>query len=282
MAAGEGIRGMVLDLAHRPLSGPNAQGYLFNIGLGFDLCIEKLNQGIHGRFIDDCDESFLPFIGADRGVPKGLTEDTASYRLRLKRAIDDYQRAGNAWAVLSQVLGYLLAKTPAARTVLTYYDPATGAPELSDWQTYAAGASLSLPPQASRDLTGEWNWDELSPTTGSWGAWRWYLVIESVSPNDWIGPSSWTIGDTGGWTIGDASEAVGFNRPALIIISIRIIVNKWKAGYSHWFVVTFDATEFRPGAAVNPDGHYAHGWKVTSRHHVASRSVNARYPVGVR
>lgn len=273
--SGPGLRSFCTTLAPGFFSGDNAQKYLFNIGLAADGILQKLDEGIHDRMPLDADESALQYIGADRGVLRGLTESAASYRLRLQRALDDYQHAGNAWAVLAQVLGYLLAFSPAARTVSTSYT-STGSPDHTMWQYYAAGTALTLPPRYARTDPGEWNWDEFSPTTGSWGWWRWYLVLDAVAPQAWTTPNTWTIGDATP-LIGDTTESVGLACSSLVIDSIRLIVAQWKSAVCHWIVVVFDGAEFRPGAGVLPDGYYGHGWKVVARHHVASRSANARY-----
>ncbi len=220
-------------------------------------------------------------IGADRTILRGLTESTASYRRRLQRALDDLQHAGNAWAVLSQVLGYLLALTPAARTVSSTYD-ADGTLATSQWSYYDAGDSIEAAPKHLAQDPGEWDWDSLSPTTGSWGWWRWYLVLDSVAPNDWIGPADFVIGDTDPKIGTSSTWSIGFNQPSTLITSIRIIVRQFKAARAEWMIVSFDAANFRPSGAVMPDGFYGHGWKVVAGHHVASRSVSARYCMGVK
>ncbi len=237
-----------------------------------DANLEKVLQGGKGHFVLDCDESFLATIGADRTILRGLTESTASYRRRLQRALDDLQHAGNAWAVLSQVLGYLLALTPAARTVSSTYD-ADGTLATSQWSYYDAGDSIEAAPKHLAQDPGEWDWDSLSPTTGSWGWWRWYLVLDSVAPNDWIGPeglwgSAGLYGDGGAWGV-DGSPNVAK--------SIKIIVRQFKANRCDWVVISFDATEFIPGAAVLPDGHYGRWAKYVNGVAVRARSSNGRY-----
>jgi hypothetical protein len=270
--AGGGIRTLCTTLAHRPLQGDTAQKYLFNIGLAADGVIQKLTEGVHAHLVDDAPSTALPYIGADRLVLRGLTESDASYRARLRRAIDDYQWAGNARAVLGQVLGYVLADTPAARTVSSSYS-SIGVNTETQWNLYAAGADTSAAPTHVYEPTGEWDWDSDSPTNGSWGWWRWYLVIESVAPNDWIARddlwgSGGTWGDGKAWGV-DATSAVGR--------SFKIIVGQWKASVCHWIMVSFDAAELRPGAAVIPDGKYGRWSKLVGGVYVRARSSNALY-----
>jgi hypothetical protein len=267
-----GIRAMVGALAHRPLQMGNAQKYLWNIALGFDGCIQKLDEGIHGRLILDADGTLLAAISSDRLVLRGLTESEESFRARLQRSIDDQQRAGNPWAVLSQVLGYLLSSTPAARTVSSSYS-SSGVLLKSLWNSYSAGASLSKPPQHLHEEPGSWDWDSASPSTGSWGWWRWYLVIDAVAPSAWVAPdgawgSGGTWGDGGAWGV-DATSFVGK--------SIKLIVQQWKAGIFHWCIVSFDDTEFVPSATVLPDGNYGRWSKIVNGVYVRARSSNARY-----
>jgi hypothetical protein len=276
--AGGGIRTLCTTLAHRPLQGDVAQKYLFNIGLGADGVIQKLTEGVHAHLVDDAPSTALPYIGADRLVLRGLTESDASYRARLKRAIDDYQWAGNARAVLGQVLGYVLADTPAARTVSTLYTGSTSTS--TQWDYYDAGADTTVAPRHFIAPTAEWDWDSAVPTGGAWGWWRWYLVIAAIAPNDWTGPADFVIGDANPKIGTSSTWSIGFNSPSTVFDSIRIIVSQWKSAVLHWIVISFDGAEFRPQAGVLPDGYYGHGWKVVSRQHVASRSANARYPIG--
>lgn len=173
------------------------------------------------------------------------------------------------------MLGYLLAYTPAARTVQTYYDRSDGTPETTDWQQYTAGTALTLPPRWQRSDPADWNWDQYSPTPqGQWGWWRWYLVLVSVSPQNWTDPApAWGSGEM--W--GEYSGSWGCTTSPEVGRSIVLIVGQWKSGYAHWGIVSFDAAEFRPAAVVNPDGYYGRWSKVSGGVYVRSRSANGRY-----
>jgi hypothetical protein len=277
---GGGIREFTTTVSPRALKERNGERLLFALGMMNDVIIEKHRQGVKGHFVDDCDDSALTFIGNDRGVLRGLTESAESYRARLKRAIDDRRRAGNAWAVLSQVLGYLLSTTPAARTVSAQYS-ASGVATLANWQEYVAGADPERPPRFTRDNTGNWDWDSASPTIGSWGWWRWYLVLEGGGA---LADTDWLIGDADAPDIGNVETwCIGFGCSWKVPASLRIIVRQWGSSWCHWMIVTFDDSLFistGTAGAENPDGLYGHGWKVVAGHHVASRNENARYCIG--
>lgn len=276
MATGGGLQAFARELAHAPFQGDLWQLYLFNCAIGGDACLEKLNQGVHDTFTGDADASALGAIAAQRGnILRGLTESDSSYRERLRTALDDLRIAGAAWAVLRQVLGYLLSDTPRAATVSSRYS-AAGVCESSTWDYFDAGQSTAKSPQHVLYNTagaGDWDWDSLSPTSGSWGWWRWYLVLHSVAPDAFLGPEgAWGAGSA--WGEGDAW---GVNVPAAVGRSIKIIVGQWKANWADWVVISFDLAEFRPGAAVLPDGHYGRWSKLVGGVYVASRSANARY-----
>lgn len=271
---GGGFREFTTTLSPRALKERNGERLMYALGAMNDVIMEKHRQGVKAHFVDDCDDSALTYIGNDRGVLRGLTESDASYRARLKRSLDDQQRAGNAWAVLSQVLGFLLTDTPAARTVSAQYS-AAGVATLANWQEYAAGADPGSPPVFARDVTGEWDWDSATPSLGSWGWWRWYLVLDAVAPNAWTTAAP-TWGGTG-TTWGGYSGSWGVTTSSLVGKSIKLIVAQWKSGIFHWCVISFDATEFCPGAAVLPDGNYGRWSKIVNGVYVRARSSNARY-----
>lgn len=276
MATGGGLQSFARELMHAPFQGDLWQLYLFNLAIGGDACLEKLNQGVHDTFTGDADASALGAIAAQRGnILRGLTESDSSYRERLRTALDDLRIAGAAWAVLRQVLGYLLSDTPRAATVSSRYS-AAGVCESSTWDFFDAGATTATSPQHVLYNTagaGDWDWDSLSPTDGSWGWWRWYLVLHATAPNAWINPEGFwgdgeAWGDGGAWGV-DASVNVGK--------SIKIIVGQWKANWCDWVIISFDDTEFVPSGAVLPDGHYGVPHKLVGDVYVAARSENARY-----
>lgn len=275
MATGGGLQAFARNLAHAPFQGDLWQLYLFNCAIGGDACLEKLNQGVHDTFTGDADASALGAIAAQRGdILRGLTESDSSYRERLRTALDDLRIAGAAWAVLRQVLGYLLSDTPRAATVSSRYS-AAGVCTSSTWDFFDAGATTATSPQHVLEDPGTWDWDSLSPTDGSWGWWRWYLVLHSTTPQAWCAKAPKWGGAGVKW--GGYSGSWGIDQPVTVGKSIKIIVGQWKANWCHWMVISFDATEFIPGAAVLPDGRYGKWSKIVGGVYRRARSSNARY-----
>lgn len=278
---GGGFQWMMRDLAPRRLQGDVAQLYLFLLALPFDGTTEKLNQGVHDHFVDDADATALPYIAADRGnILRGLTESDASFRARLRSALDDLRLAGSAWSILRQVLGYVLARQPRAFTVSSRWtlNVATS----STWDEYATLADTSKNPTHALYNTagaGNWDWDSLSPVDGSWGWWRWYLVLEaSDAPGRaWIGKGAkWGSGVKWG-----AGNAWGVDKPSAVGKSIRIIVAQWKANWCHWIIISFDGGWFdrtQPaGGGINPDGYFGRWSKVVGGVYVRARFGDACY-----
>lgn len=258
--------------------------YVF--GIACDVLLEKAQQGIKSRFPTECDPSALPYIGADRVIPQGAGEPTASYRLRLQQAFPTWKKAGSPWGVMMNLLPMLLPFTPQMRCVN----------DEGAWDTFAAGASTQTAPDHvwPKWLT-LWNWDgdtyDPHPLGGSPVAplpiwWRWWLVIFSVSPQAWCGPapvkgSGPPMGNPGGPTM-----AKGFNVPASTFQGLRTVLATWnKAGkWCRWLVVSFDATLFDPAqpsdGTHNPDGTFGPWCAVVAGTYVTTRFKNARYVDG--
>ncbi len=164
--------------------------FLYAWGALVDARIEKLLQGVNAHLPTRAQTDAQAQIGNSMGIPRGLTEGRVSYGARLQTAIDDYHDGGTARAVLSQVLGYLLAMTPLVRFVSTCYDPSTYPPTLvsSTWDSYPTTRARTLEPVRVYALAGgngELDWDSASQVTGSWNWWNGWLVVFAVAPNDW-------------------------------------------------------------------------------------------------
>lgn len=94
--------------------------YLF--GLTLDASLERALAGIEAADPLRSNDEAKAVIGSDLLIPRGLTEESDSYGVRLQQAIDAWGRAGFSRAVLGQILGYLLQKTPRVRIVSTRYE----------------------------------------------------------------------------------------------------------------------------------------------------------------
>lgn len=275
-----GFQAAARGLAHAPFQGDVWQLMLFLYALGPDATMEKLTQGIRDRRIDDAEASFLPAIASDRGnILRGLTESDTSFRARLKTALDDLKTAGSAWSVLRQVLGYVLSIRPRVLTVSSTW--LGNACDMSTWDEYATSADTSKNPTHFVYSTGNWDWDSFSPSDGSWGWWRWYLVLEaSDAPgNSWVGPAP-KVGATG-LKVGEPTYAVGVDVPSTVGKSLKIIVGQWKANWCDTIIVSFDGSYFdrtQPaGGGVNPDGYFGRWAKLSGDVYVPARFGDVRY-----
>lgn len=282
MAIGGGLQTFARTLAHAPYQGDDWQRYLFVGAIGGDACLEKLNQGMHGTLTGDSDASALPYIAAQRGnILRGLTESDDSYRARLRVALDDLRIAGSAWSVLRQSLGFVLASQPRAFAVSSRWASA-GVCQSSTWDQFATGASTASSPRHVLYNTGgagNWDWDSLSPTDGSWGWWRWYLCIEASDAAGvaWVTQApKWGSGVMWG-----SSRAWGINESPDVGRSLRIIISQWKANWCHWIIVSFDSAWFDPaepaGLGINPDGYFGRWSKVVGGVYVRARFADACY-----
>lgn len=279
---GGGLRDMMRILAHRPFQEEIAQRFLWLFGLGPDGVLEKSNQGLRNRRILQATTGGLARLGEERGIVHGLTESDASYAARVQRAIDDWQRAGSAWSIMSQLLGYVTPSKPPADIVSTLYSSA-GVAQSSQWDSFEVNADPTRAPVHTLDATGNFDWDSASPTTGSWQWWRIYVVLDAVTPHNWINAeglwgSGGLWGDGGAWGVDAANNLTG--------LSIRLIVNQWrpKAVAAHWIIISFNDTLFdatQPaGGGVNPDGNFGRWSKLSGGVYVRSRFSDARYFTG--
>lgn len=274
-----GLRDFYLAMAPPWLQDPQKTGGKFvgTMGVVSDLLLEKAEQALLSRMPGALNPGTLPFIGADRLIPRGPGETEREYAARLRQAFDIWQLAGISEGVLRQVLGFLEAFKPRGRVVT----------DSSRWISYAPGADLTQ--HAAYQNGGiNWNWDnegDPHPTAGpAW--WRWWLVLYSTtaSGNNWAGTrAKWgAVGRK--W--GDLDKAWGVGIPSDVFRSIRAMVglSKRAGSWLRWFVISFDDGLFEPTAAgddvINPAG----GWKrfghVVNNVYVAARPTNASYADG--
>jgi hypothetical protein len=278
------IRDLIKSLSPSTMQAGRAERLLYVMGLGGDALLDKLTQGVYASLPTKADASALPFIGADLLIPKGLSEADASYALRLQRALDDWRIAGNAWSVLRQTLSYLLTFTPQARTVSDQYNP-SGVLVESIWNTFDEGADTTKPPRHESDVAG-FDWDSTTPTQGSWGWWRAWVILYATS-QAWCGPAPFKFG-TSDVRIGERPDvSIGLNISPAEVSSIRSIVSLWKAKHAwvKYIIVSFSDVLFDPtqgiGGGVNPDGQFGKWGKVVvGAHYAAARFTNARYITG--
>lgn len=238
---------------------------LYVMGLAGDKAIEKLDQAVRARMPGLGDPSALPLIGADRVMVQGPNEPNAAFALRLQDAFAAWQRAGNAWSVLRQLVAYF---SPLG-------------PRIDDWSNtgardeFAAGADPTQPPVHTPP--GTWNWDGL--TTRWWRMWT-ILFASSTTPVVCTGEGTWGDGDK--W--GDESKSWGLSLPEPTWATVRTIIDTWKAAHAFhvWTIVSLDNTLFNPASpSTMPDGTWAHWSKTVGGFRVPARAANARYTDGV-
>src|SRR3954466_14377089 len=110
-----GFRTRVRALSPSWLQAGVDERIMYGFGLGLDALLSKLTQGVSSRFPTQASAATNALTGADRLMQPGLSEADASFAARLQRAFDSWRFAGSARAILSELLGFLLAKTPAVR-----------------------------------------------------------------------------------------------------------------------------------------------------------------------
>lgn len=240
-----------------------AERFMYGLGLGMDMVLEKLVQSVKQRRPTTCDPSALHLHGLDRDIPQGLTEDDDDYRTRLQRSNQTWRDlAGSAWGVLSQTLTILLADyTPAIRMVANRYDKSTPTPTVADskWDGYVAGGDTSYPPHHTAVASENWNWDHSSHVHGTFCWSRFWLVLESVAPNDWVHRSTDKWNEPGlKWD--DTGHAWDVDVTADLGQRIWDQILKWKSANAEvaCLIVSFDSAQFDPdepeGGGINPDG----------------------------
>jgi hypothetical protein len=281
-----GMRDRIKALSPSWLQDGTSERLMFNYGFALDAVLEKLTQGVLARFPTRAQPDANTATGADRLTQQGITESASSFARRLQRAIDAARFTGSSRGVLSQVLGYLLAMTPAVRTVSSSYDrSASPATRISTtWDSYPVGRSPDAEPVHLLVTTaaGNWDWDSLSQVSGSYGWWGSFLILDTEFPNNWARAATWRWGDLG-LTWGTIPGSWGLDVEPGVVEAIRQIVTVQKGGHT-WLreiIVSLDPTLFdssQPaGGGVNPDGHFGRWSKIVGGVVVPARFANARY-----
>jgi hypothetical protein len=250
----------------------NAWGSAYLQAIG--MCLDELRyRGAQGQLLHmpgQGDPSANYYIGLDRLLVQGqLGETNLQFTTRLTQAFDDWQHAGNDWAILQQALAQVLPATPAAFVVSN----------TARWSWYAAGANTNEPPSeylygGNNPLT-QWNWDNnafdpVYPGLAPW--WRFWLGIYSVAPNEWAIPWA-TLGSGGLPTLGSATAQLGSlgfsNVPPSFWNTLRANLANWKSAHAwlRWILISFSSGVFsQDGLAggLNPNGTWATGYVITA------------------
>jgi hypothetical protein len=283
----------IFQLAPGFLREGTGERLLYMMGLMEDCHFERAVQGVMASMPRSTIANHLApmdalrVIASDNGIVPGLTEGRLSLATRDQQALDSWQFAGLPRGIMMQLLGYVLASTPMVRTVATRYSrtAALVATRLdSSWDTYAAGADVSKAPVHTYALAGgagDWDWDSLSPVTGSYGWWQGYVVMYATAPNAWVGSA-------GTWGPGSrkwgAGQAWGVNQPASVgraLTQAICATFKPRNVWLRWLIVSFGSSLFDPTQTAdgvhNPAGTFGRWSTISGGRRVPARFANARY-----
>lgn len=237
--------------------------YLYAHALMCDFAIQFAFEAIRSRFPSFAPSEALSLIGQDRRIRRGLNEPDPSYRARLLRWLQDWKRAGSAFAILSQLRAYL--QTSVRLRIVT-----------------ANGTWWTLEPDGTMRRTvtlpaKNWNWDGNAPL---WA--RFWVIIYCDTGVPFARGRK--FGD--GHRYGDGFGTIGCTATLAQVGSIRDIVRQWKAAHEVCknIVLAFDATMFDPAfvpGAPMPDGTWGHWSKLVGGTQVAARDARAVYWDGV-
>lgn len=245
--------------------------FLFAIAAQLDALATDAIQGIGARYAAGPPPKLgalrtpeaLPLLGRDRGILRGFAESDASHIERLQRYLDDYPRAGNAYALMEQVRGYLSPHAPRLRVVN----------DGNAWRTINVDGSKEY----ARASPANWNWSN-EPAKVS----RCWLVIYPPFGLWQAGP---TVGDAALWSgaIGTPGYTIGSTATPDQLQDLRSIIATFKGAASKYeaIVLAFDAASFdpaaAPGAAGMPSGTWGDGIDHNGVPAGATRLNTARY-----
>lgn len=234
-----------------------------------DAFVQRVLNGLLIRFPQQdaqgtpAPDDALAASGRDRRIVRGINEASANYAARLVRWLDDWQTAGNPFALMQQLAAYC-GSGPAFRT----------ADVKGNWYSRDALGNLSaLINQAN------WDWDSDPSALVKWS--RFWVVIY---PNGLWNPAP----DFGiGVKFGDGVTTFGTTATPEQVATVKAIISDWKpAGTTcQNIIIAFDDTSFNPitlrdGTGL-PDGTWGHWSKRVGSVRVPARLSTARYWDGV-
>jgi hypothetical protein len=242
----------------------------------------RLSQAIKLRMPGIGDPSALPYIGADRLLPRASSESDASYAARLQTAFETWQLAGTRRALMSQCLIYINGQIahPVAQMPLSTIVSQDSAGLYGTWDTYYSTSDLTQPPAHNRVAPTNWNWDGVDHW---WRAWLTFYVQAGSS----LGPEN-TWGD-GTW--GQSGGSWGFNVEQPFFDGLRSILLLWKSAntfypWVQWCLTPNDSTAgseisplSSPGSG-NPNGTWGRWGTVIGGVYSASRPQDMRFSDG--
>lgn len=236
-----------------------------------DAFVNRLYNGLFARLpqndptgVTTAPDDALAAMGRDRRIVRGFSEPAPQYAARLIRWLDDWQTAGNPFALLKQLAAYCgSTPAPSFRTVDVR----------GNWFSLDSAGNQTV------DINqANWDWDGDPSALVKWS--RFWVIIY---PNGlWAVDRNW--GDGGLW--GDG-RTWGTTATPDQVASIQQIVADWKPAGTRCvnIIIAFDSTSFNPLTARDgtglPNGTWG-GWgKLVNGQWVPSRLSTARYWAGV-
>lgn len=231
-----------------------AEQVFYSHGVILDAAMDRLELGAKARFPSLAPEDALGPLGRDRRIVRGINESADSYAARLVRWLDDWRRAGNPFALMAQLRGYLNAAV-RLRTV----------DRRGNWFSLLEdGTQEALLNQAN------WDWDD-APASPRWA--RFWVIIYPLSTGLWTDEGRW--GGGGVW-----GEDGSFGTTATLdqVASVRAIVRDWKPQGTkcEYIIVALESTSFDP-TAPEPDGTWEHHGVNNGGDYEPARLATARY-----
>jgi hypothetical protein len=258
--------------------------FMRNIGNEQQTLESKMNQGMKAHMPGVGTPTALPYLGADRVMPRGAGESDDAYAKRLQNAFPTWQHAGNRPSVMSQTLIYVgnMIIRPVAQTPICVSVGDSQGSTYSTWDTYYSTSDLTKAPAHITLSPSNWNWD------GQYLWWRTWLVVFADAGST-IGPEG-VWGDGTNW--GDVNGSWGFNVPSSFFQGLRSIVNLWKSAntWYPWIIFCFNGGDGTAGnryspnsspGAGNPDGTWGTWGTIVNGVYVASRPNDSRFTDGV-
>jgi hypothetical protein len=248
------------------LRGPNGEKLRAGVTLVLDALVQLAEMGVKARMPDLAPEDALPLIGRDRRIRRGFIESSASYRVRLKRWLDDHRIAGSSFAVMQQVRGYMSPYTPRMRVVHTSPDGA-----LAKWCTLNPDGTKEVHHQSPCN----WDWD--GQTTAWWRSWL--IIYGSGTP--WLQEPDYNDTSPVDAIWGSDQFTWGSTAKADEVRSIQTIVGEWTAAHQIYqnIIICWDDSKFSPtgSGAGYPDGTWGKWGKRVSGVSQPSRASFAIY-----
>ena len=178
--------------------------FLYNIGLAYDVLLQKLNEAQQAHMPTVCNATCLPYIGDDRLLTQGPLETTDSFRLRLQAAFQTWQLAGERIAVMRIVGSYMGTLLQSAGLAPPFLDPPVmaivGGVHARQWSTYYVNDvenNFENPPALARLTSTNFSWDGLGGTR--W--WRnWLIFYNNLIPLGITGSSATVNSVSGGFS----------------------------------------------------------------------------------